>query len=121
MGLCAAKARPPLAWTEISADDVEVTQLEHSTSYAVRLPPEASPARRIEVRFPRALEAAKVEALGSGPNHALTRLYETRVRGNTLAFETPPLTLDRLDLVVHHHLRPRPLPPGVRVGKEVRP
>ena len=104
----------------ISADDVEVNQREHTTSYTVRVPPEASPARRIEVRFPRGLEAAKVEALGSGPNHALTRLYQTRVRGNTLAFDTPALTLDRLDLVVHHHLRPRPLPPAVRVGKEVR-
>jgi hypothetical protein len=120
LGMCAGRSKPPLTWTAIPADQVEVTSLEHSTSFAVKLPPSASPARRIELRFPRPLDAAKVEALGSGPNHRLAPLYETRVRGNTLAFDTPALTLDRLDVVVHHHLRPPPLPPEVRVGK-VRP
>jgi hypothetical protein len=120
MGMCSSRSKPALTWTAIPADQVEVTPLEHSTSFAVKLPPGASPARRIEVRFPRPLEAAKVEALGSGPNHRLIPLYETRVRGTTLAFDTPPLTLDRLDVVVHQHLRPAPLPPAVRVGKEVR-
>jgi hypothetical protein len=123
MGMCSSESKSarPLQWTSIAADDVEVTPLRRSTRFAVTLPPEASPARRIEIRFPRPLEAARVEALGTGPNHAFTRLHETRVRGNTLAFETPSLTLLRLDLVVHHHLRPSPLPPEVRVGREVRP
>jgi hypothetical protein len=120
MGLCSSR-KPALTWTTIPADRVEVTALEHSTRFAIALPSAASPARRIELRFPRSLEAAKVEALGSGPNHRLTPLHETRVRGNTLAFDTPPLTLERLDVVVHNHLRPPPLPPEVRVGKEVRP
>jgi hypothetical protein len=121
LGRCCSRSKPALTWTAIPADRVEVTPLEHSTSFGVPLPPGASPARRIEVRFPRSLEAAKVEALGSGPHHRFTPLHEARVRGNTLAFDTPPLTLDRLDLVVHNHLRPAPLPPEVRVGKEVRP
>jgi hypothetical protein len=120
-GWCGSQSKPALTWTAIPADQVQVTPLEHATSFAVTLPPSAAPARRIELRFPRALEAAKVEALGSGPNHRLTPLHETRVRGNTLAFDTPPLTLDRLDVVVHNHLRRPPLPPEVRVGKEVRP
>jgi hypothetical protein len=120
-GLCSSRSKPALTWTAIPADQVEVTPLEHATSFAVKVPPGAAPARRIELRFPRSLEAAKVEALGSGPHHRLTPLHATRVRGNTLAFDTPPLTLDRLDVVVHHHLRPPPLPPEVRVGKEVRP
>jgi hypothetical protein len=119
-GLCSTE-RPPLTWTSIAADRVEVTPLEHSTRFSVALPPAASPARRIELRFPRPLEAARVEAMGSGPHHRLTPLHETRVRGTTLAFDTPPLTIDRLDVVVHHHLRPPPLPPEVRVGKAVRP
>jgi hypothetical protein len=121
LGRCCGRGKPALSWTAIPADQVEVTPLEHATSFAVALPPEASPARRIEVRFPRPLEAAKVEALGSGPRHRFTPLHEARVRGNTLAFDTPPLTLDRLNVVVHNHLRPAPLPPEVRVGKEVRP
>jgi hypothetical protein len=120
-GWCGSRSKPPLAWTAIPADQVEVSPLEGSTSFRVTLPPDASPARRIELRFPRPLDAAKVEAVGSGPRHRLTPLHETRVRGNTLAFDTPPLTLDRLDVVVHHHLRPPPLPPEVRIGKEVRP
>jgi hypothetical protein len=122
LGMCSSE-RPsrPLQWTSIAADDVEVTPLGRTTRFTVSLPREASPARRIEVRFPRDLQAAKVEVLGTGPNHALTRLHRTRVRGNTLAFETPPLTLLRLDVVVHHHLRPRPLPPEVWVGREVGP
>jgi hypothetical protein len=121
LGLCSGRSQPALTWTSIPADQVEVTPLEHSTSFSVTLPPAASPARRIELRFPRPLEAAKVEALGSGPHHHFTPLHETRVRGTTLAFDTPSLTLDRLDVVVHNHLRPPPLPPEVRVGKEVRP
>ena len=122
-GWCAGQGPSslPLTWISIAPDDVEVTPLGRRTTFAVQLPPEASPARCIEVRFPRALEAARVEALGTGPNHAFTRLSETRVRGNTLVLETPPLTLLRLDLVVHHHLRSPPLPPQVRVGAEVRP
>lgn len=120
-GWCTAAPSPVLTWTTVGADDVEVVRLEHSSRFGVSLPPSASPVRRIELRFPRPLEAAKVEALGSGPNHHFTRLKETRVRGNTLAFDLPPLTLQRLDVVVHHHLRPPPLPPEVRVGKAVQP
>jgi len=116
-GWCRSQPRPPLAFTTIAADDVEVTRLDHASRFAVALPPGASPVRRIELRFPKPLEAAKVEALGSGPNHHFTQLHETRVRGTTLAFDLPPLTLQRLDVVVHHHLRPPPLPPEVRVGR----
>jgi len=122
LGMCASE-RPacPVEWTWIAADDVVVTSRGRTTRFTVSLPRGGSPIRQIEVRFPRDLRAAKVEVLGTGPNHAFTRLHQTRVRGNTLAFETPTLTLLRLDVVVHHHLRPRPLPPEVWVGREVGP
>jgi hypothetical protein len=120
-GMCSQPARP-LRWTSIASDRLEVVPLEHSIRFGIPLPPgvsAAGPGRRLELRFPRALDAAKVETYGSGPGHPLTPLHEARVRGNTLALTLPPLTLDRLDVVVHHHLRPAPLPPEVRVGKEV--
>jgi len=122
-GVCASRAPASrqLTWITIPPDDVQVTPLGRRIVFGVQLPPQASPARCIEVRFPRPLEAARVEVLGTGPNHASTRLHQTRVRGNTLVLEIPPLTLIRLDLVVHHHLRPAPLPPSVRVGAQLRP
>jgi hypothetical protein len=116
-GLCAPGTT---AWTVIPADRVVTTPLGGSVRFAVDLPPAPATARRIEVRFSRPLEAAQVQAYASGPRHPLALLAETRVRGATLALATPPLTLERLEIVVHHHQRRPPLPPQVLVAKAVR-
>jgi len=124
MGLCSSgtkgKGTAAVAWTAIPSDTVEVVPAEHSVRFGITVPPAlaaAAPGRQLELRFPRALDSAKVAVSGSGPGHPLTPLHETRVQGNTLALALPPLTLDRLDVVVHHHLRARPLPPEVRIGR----
>jgi hypothetical protein len=43
------------------------------------------------------------------------------VRGEVLEVPLPPLTLERIEVVVHHHLRPQPLPPEVRLGRVPSP
>jgi hypothetical protein len=76
--------------------------------------------RRVELRFGGALNGARVDAYASGPRHQLPVMEDRRFRGDTVVVALPELTLDRVEVVVHHHLRPTPLPPGVRLGREVR-
>jgi hypothetical protein len=123
-GRCAESAPSgPLTWTTIGADAVEATSLEHAVRFGFALPPASAhvgPPRRIQLCFARPLDSAEVEIFGTGPRHLLTKFDERRVPGTAAAIELPPLTFDRVDVVVHHHLRPVPLPPRVRVGQEVR-
>jgi hypothetical protein len=125
-GLVALAAAPaPLAWTAIPADEVAVlySRRHHSTRFGIRLPPPRPHegfARQMNVTFPRSLDSAKVNAYGSGPRHRVMLLDEQRVRGNAFAMSLPPLTLDWIEVEVHHHLRTPPLPPEVLVGREVR-
>jgi hypothetical protein len=115
--------RAALQWTTIAPDRVSAIGHHHWVLYGVKLPPElgrASAGRRVELRFQRPLDAAKVTIYGSGPGHQLAPLEERRVGGKILALALPPLTFDRLDIEVNNHLRPTPLPPEVRIGQEVR-
>jgi hypothetical protein len=121
-----ARASAPLVWRTIPADVVEVlwSRRHHSTGFGVPIPPPAwneGFARQMELRFSTPLESAKVSAFGVGPRHRVPLLDERRVRGAAVSLALPALTLDRVEVVVHHHLRTPPLPPEVRVGREVRP
>lgn len=118
-GQCAETPAGPLTWTAITPDAVEATPLEHSIRFAFALP--AGQARRVQLCFSRPLDGAELEIFGTGPRHLLTKIDERRVSGDSVSVELPPLTFERVDLVVHHHQRPVPLPPRVRVGQEVRP
>jgi hypothetical protein len=125
-GWCfAERSRPALAFTGVPADQIQATPAERAMHFGVPLSPalgRARPGRQLEVRFAQPLDSAQVATFGSGPGHPLVALDERRVAGTTLALALPPLTLDRLEVVVQHHLRPPPLPPAVRVGlpREVR-
>ena len=126
-GAKAARALGPLVWTAIPADDIAVlvSRPRHSTRFAIAVPPApaegtAGAVRQVEVRFARPLDSAKVNAFAAGPRHRVMLLEEKRVRGDALALAVPALTLDRIELEVHHHRRTPPLPPEVRIGREVR-
>lgn len=127
-GMCMGQTKPAdgaaLVWTTVPADQVELmwSQRGHASGFGVPLPapaPGEGPVRRVAVRFPSPLDSAKVEVIGIGPRHRVA-LDDRRVRGRELAVALPALTLERIELVVHHHLRTPPLPPEVRVGREVR-
>lgn len=116
---------PALAWTTVPADEVEVmwSGRHHSTAFGVALPPPAAGEgnlRQVELRFGGSLQSAKVDVVGIGPRHRVALLDEKRVRGNAVAVPVPALTLERVEVVVHHHARAVPLPPQVRVAREVR-
>jgi hypothetical protein len=120
-GRCADDTPGALAWTTIAPDAIESAPSAHVIRFGIDLPASARPARRLVLCFAHPLDGAEVETFGTGPRHWLTELDERRVSGAALAVELPPLAFRRLDVVVHHHLRPVPLPPHVRIGAEVRP
>jgi hypothetical protein len=120
-GICAQQDAPgSLTWTAIPPDAVETTAQAHAIHFAIARPA-AGPARRIELCFARPLDGAEVELFGTGPRHLMTKVDERRVSGDHLSVELPPLSFDRFDVIVHHQLRPAPLPPRVRIAEEVRP
>jgi hypothetical protein len=75
----------------------------------------------LELHFAGRLEAAPIDVRAYGPGHAVTLTRNLRVRGPLLALPVPALTRDRVEVVVHHHLRPQPFPPDVYLAREVRP
>ena len=123
LGMGAAR-RPaaPLRWTVIAPDAVEVVEARphHTVRFGVWVSAEAGRPRRLELRFARPLDSARVDAYATGPHHEVTLVEGARVPGQALAVALPPLALDRIEVVVHHHLRPAPLPPEVRLGQEGR-
>jgi len=110
-----------LAWTEAPADALAVTEGEPrgAVSYAVALPPAAGapPLRRVELRFAQSLDGARVDVQAIGPRGWLTLVDGRRTGGDTVSIPIPPVDADRLQVTVHHHLRPLPVVAEVRFGR----
>jgi hypothetical protein len=123
-----AAAEEPLSWAPLpAATAVDVVESGHgSVHLRVPLPP-TSPAtgagagagalRRVEVRFHDPLNGALVDAEVVGAPGWLTVVDGKRIGGDTVAVPIPPGDLDRLELTVHHHLRPLPVVREVRLGR----
>jgi hypothetical protein len=117
----AAPAAETLTWTSQAGDALDVieSQLSGAVTYVVALPPNARATglRRVELRFHDPLNGARVDAhaIGASGRHPL--LDGRRIGGDTVAIPVPPLDLDRLQLTVHHHLRPLPVVAEVRFGR----
>lgn len=77
-----------------------------STRYEVRLPAGAT---RATLDFTRSLQNAKVDVTAVGGNVELPLLQHERIGGARLEVELPRRRVGRLLVVVHHHLRPRPV------------
>jgi hypothetical protein len=113
------QAPEALAWSSLDPRDVDIVeQRSHgSVRYRVHLPGVAhSRALRLELRFREPLAGARVDAHGTGPRHALTLVNRRRVGGDTIAVPLAPLAFERVDVIVHHHLRAVPLVQEVRLG-----
>jgi hypothetical protein len=121
LGGCRGEDEAALVWTALDAGEVEVFEdrAHGLTRYRVELPPaeRARASGRLSITFQERLDGAKVDAEGVGPRHRLTLLREHRVAGAALAIPLPAARLDRVELLVHHHLRPPPLVASVRLGR----
>jgi hypothetical protein len=114
-------AAEPLVWTAI--DPAGVRTDEDSSrgiaSFQIDVPAAvgAGPLRQLELRFVQPLDGAKVDVDAIGARHAVTLLRGKRAAGATVVIPLAPLPLDRIEVTVHHHLRPAPLLQNVRLGR----
>jgi hypothetical protein len=125
-----AAAEEPLAWAPLpAATAVDVFESGHG-SVRFRVPLSATPPgdgtaagavagalRRVEVRFHDPLDGAAVDAVAVGAPGWLTVVDGKRIGGDTVSVPIPPGDLDRVELTVHHHLRPLPVVREVRLGR----
>lgn len=77
-----------------------------SMRYEVRLPPGST---RATLEFTKPLQNAQVDVVAVGANVELPLLEEKRIAGARLEVELPRRPVGLLRVVVHHHLRPRPV------------
>lgn len=77
-----------------------------SMRYDVRLPPGAT---RVALDFTKSLQNAEVDVVAVGGSVELPLLQEKRVGGAHLEVELPRRPVGLLRVVVHHHLRQRPV------------
>jgi hypothetical protein len=111
-----------LAWTPAPADTaVEVQDDDGGTvRYRMQLPVAdggAAPLRGVELRFHEPLDGARVDAWAVSDRGWLVVLAGRRIGGDTVVVPLPPGGQDRIELAVHHHLRPLPVVRSVRLGR----
>jgi len=110
-----------LAWTRIDPAGV-ATEEDPSRGIAhfqidVPAAAGAGPLRQLELRFVQALDGARVDVDAIGARHEVTLLRGKRAGGATIVIPLAPLPLDRIEVTVHHHLRPAPLLQELRLGR----
>jgi hypothetical protein len=121
----AAPLEERVAWEALPGADVDAYEIAHGMDGAIRvrarLPDGTTGIERVEVRFHAPLDGARVDAWAVGDRGWQTLLDGRRVAGDTVAIPVPPGPIDRVELTVHHHLRPLPVVRDVRFGRPPTP
>jgi hypothetical protein len=115
----AAPAETEPIWTSVDTG-IEVFDTEHRHGpalYRVQLTqPTGHGQRVLQIRFRGPLEGAKVDANGTGPHQVVRLLEDKRIGGDTVTVPLGNTDLSAVELQVHHHHGPTPLPVDVRIG-----
>jgi hypothetical protein len=115
----------PLVWTALDPAGVGMQEdpSRRIARFLIDVPAAvgAGPLRQLELCFAQPLDGARVDADAMGARHAVTLLQGKRAGGATVLIPLAPLPLDRIEVTVHHHLRPAPLLQELRLGRARAP